>query len=151
MSNTFRDKLLEGVHFYADWSEHDTERLIEKAVRLHEEEMEALQKKYDLLVAAVNSSSDCLPGCDSYAHEDECPHTNMAVKLTALEAENQRLREKLERAEKAIRDAIEVDDARRSLPSLELLDSIPGTLNKVMRILRAALPPSPEPQEEAND
>lgn len=45
-----------------------------------------------LLRNAINESGDCLPGCDSYGHEEACPNINMLTVLRDQQKEIERLR-----------------------------------------------------------
>jgi hypothetical protein len=56
-------------------------------VASEKERAEKAEAKRKRLQDAVNDSDEpCLPGCDSYAHEEECPHVSMAASLSKLHA-----------------------------------------------------------------
>jgi hypothetical protein len=50
---------------------------------------------YETLKRAINESGDCLPTCDSYAHDDHCPNVNMHVVLQDQQREVESLRSRL--------------------------------------------------------
>ena len=56
---------------------------------------------YELLKRAVNETGDCLPDCDSYAHNEQCPNVNNHVVLQDKQREIESLRSRLAEAEKA--------------------------------------------------
>ena len=69
----------------------------EAALRLHEES-ESLRSRladYELLKRAVNETGDCLPDCDSYAHNEQCPNVNNHVVLQDKQREIESLRSRL--------------------------------------------------------
>lgn len=70
--------------------------LRESAALLRAGEHTPQQDGYELLKRAVNESSDgCLPGCDSYGHEENCPEVNSAFWLENRQREIERLRAEL--------------------------------------------------------
>ena len=74
----------------------------EAALRLHEES-ESLRSRladYELLKRAVNETGDCLPDCDSYAHNEQCPNVNNHVVLQDKQREIESLRSRLAEDEK---------------------------------------------------
>lgn len=50
---------------------------------------------YELLKRAVNETGDCLPDCDSYAHNEQCPNVNNHVVLQDKQREIESLRARL--------------------------------------------------------
>ena len=68
---------------------------LDDLVRRQQAEIERLRAevaRYELLKRAVNESGDCLPTCDSAAHDKRCPNVNMHVALEDQQHEIERLR-----------------------------------------------------------
>lgn len=65
------------------------------------EDLRSRLADYELLKRAVNETGDCLPDCDSYAHNEQCPNVNNHVVLQDKQREIESLRSRLDELREA--------------------------------------------------